>query len=269
MVKKLFKYEIISYLRTLLPFNLILLAVACFTRFIQIFESDFFVYEIIYNSSFFTYCVTVIACFSMVYVKAITHFYKNLYTAEGYLSFTLPVTPAQHIFVKLFTALLFAAVTFVTTVASFAILTAGELGIELVKAGAFLMKKFVEFAGVNSGFYIAEAVVFILVSLCSSFLLYYTCISLGQLAKKNRILAAFGVYFGFYLIEQVFGTLLMIAMIMAENVLDMEKIMMYITENIKIFIHIGLIGGIVIAAALSVLYFFINRFVMSKKLNLE
>lgn len=40
MVKKLMKYELASYMRSLLPFQLILLGIALLHRFVQLFEND-------------------------------------------------------------------------------------------------------------------------------------------------------------------------------------------------------------------------------------
>ncbi|MBQ8338505.1 MAG: hypothetical protein IJY33_05105, partial [Oscillospiraceae bacterium] len=189
MVKKLFKYEFAAYLKTLIPFNIVLLSVALFTRLVQFFETDIaelsFIYDIIITLSVMTYIATIVACFAAVFVMAVIRFYKNLYTAEGYLSFTLPVTPAQHIFVKLTTAVALMGITLVTTIVSFAIATAGELGIEILKAAGYLFKKLVELAGINVWFYALEIFVMLVISSCVSILFYYTCISIGQLFKKN------------------------------------------------------------------------------------
>ena len=99
MVKTLFKYEFKSYLKTLIPFNIVLLSIAAFTRLIQFFDLDIVGYDVVYDIVFalatMTYVLAIVACFAAVFVMAIIRFYKNLYTAEGYLSFTLPVTPGQ------------------------------------------------------------------------------------------------------------------------------------------------------------------------------
>ena len=58
MVKKLMKYELASYMRSLLPFQLILLGIALLHRFVQLFENDgdaywtffFILYRHIHNS---------------------------------------------------------------------------------------------------------------------------------------------------------------------------------------------------------------------------
>ncbi len=273
MVKKLFKYEFAAYLKTLIPFNIVLLSVALFTRLVQFFEIGIvelrFIYEIIITLSIITYVATIIACFAAVFVMAVIRFYKNLYSAEGYLSFTLPVTASQHIFVKLATAVALMGLTLVSTIVSLAIATAGELGIEILKASGYLAKKFVEAVGVNGCFYVVEIIVILVASLCTSILFYYTCISIGQLFKKNRILGAFGVYFIFYLASQILSGIFMISWTLATSVLDFAAIGEFIENNITWLLHLLFIGSAVLYAAVGTAYFFVNRFIMSKKLNLE
>ncbi len=273
MVKKLFKYEFAAYLKTLIPFNIVLLSVALFTRLVQFFETDIaelsFIYEIIITLSVMTYVATIVACFAAVFVMAVIRFYRNLYTAEGYLSFTLPVTANQHILVKLVTAVALMGLTLVTTIVSLAIATAGELGIEILKAAGYLVEKFVEAVGVNGCFYVVEIIVILVVSPCVSLLFYYTCISLGQLFKKNRVLGAVGVYFIFYFASQILSGIFMVAWNIAVFSLDFEAIGQFIEDNIEWLLHLLFIGSAVLYAAVGAAYFFVNRFIMSKKLNLE
>lgn len=273
MVKKLFKYEFAAYLKTLIPFNIVLLSVALFTRLVQFFEIKIegleFIYDIAISLSTITYVATIIACFAAVFVMAVIRFYRNLYTAEGYLSFTLPVTASQHILVKLTTAVALMGITLVTTIVSFAIATAGELGVEIFKAAGYLFKKLIELAGINIWFYALEIFVLLVISFCVSVLFYYTCISIGQLFKKNRVLGAVGVYFIFYFASQIISGIFMVAWNIAALSLDFAAIAEFIEANITWLLHLLFIGGAVMYAAVGVAYFFVNRFIMSKKLNLE
>lgn len=273
MVKKLFKYEFASYLKTLIPFNIVLLSIAAFARLLQFFDLDIpvydVIYEIVFGLSIITYVLAIVACFAAVFVMSVIRFYKNLYTAEGYLSFTLPVTPAQHIFVKLVTAVALMGLTFVSAIVSFAIFSAGELGVETVKAGGYLLKKLYEVTGISLWFYIVELLVLITVSLCTSLLFYYTCISIGQLFKKNRILGAFGVYFMFYVATQILSGALMIIYTFVIPTLDLQKVETFISRNIIAILHFAFIGSAVLYAVVAIAHYFVNRFIMTKKLNLE
>ena len=121
MVKKLLKYEILAYLRVWLPVELILLAVATFARLLQFLESDQVIYEIAISLITIMYIGCISASIVFTYIFAFIRYYKNLFTSEGYLSFTLPVTPAQHIWVKLLTSVLFTVGSAVVAIISFMI----------------------------------------------------------------------------------------------------------------------------------------------------
>lgn len=269
MVKKLFKHEISFYFKRLLPFYIILLSIAVFSRFIQNFEVDFFVYDIIYGSSIITYFIMNFAALAAVMINAVVRFYKNLFTNEGYLSFTLPVTATQHIFVKLLTAMLFSGITFLIMLVAFMFFSLGDLFTEVCKAVAYLIKNLVNTVGVDAVFYIIEFVLLLIASYGFTLFIYYTCITIGQLAKKNRIAAAFGVYLIFYLIEQAVGTIIMI-IFSAVSLSDYwSNIADYIIDNIRSFAHIGLVGLILSSLVGSLILFIIDRHIITKRLNLE
>ena len=273
MVKKLFKYEFASYLKVLIPFNIVMLSVALFSRLIQFFDMDVPVYSIIYNIVFgistMTYFLSMAACFSAVFILAVIRFYKNLYSAEGYLSFTLPVTASQHIFVKLATALALGAITLVSIGVSFAIFSAGDLGIELFKAAGYLLKLITKEIGIHFWLYVLEAIILIIVSIATSLSFYYTCISIGQLFKKNRILGAVGVYFIFYVATQIIGGIVMFSYTIAVSSINMQKVYEFIENHYIGLIHAAFLVGILIYAAVGIGHFFANRYIMTKKLNLE
>lgn len=269
MVKKLFKYEIFYYVKRLLPFYIVLLSVSAFTRIIELFERDALVFDIVYTSSIIAYVVALIASVTAPFILAIMRFYKNLYTAEGYLSFTLPVTPTQHIFVKTATAMLFDVISLALTILSIVIISLGDLGYEIGEAIKYLFRIYFEKLEVHGGFYIAEVVILLFIASLFSLFVFYTCITVGQLAKKNRVAASVGVYFGFYLIEQIIGTICVILVAVVSEQEWWLRFIEKVIKEIKTYIHIGLLGYIVILAVIGTGFFFINRRIMRKKLNLE
>lgn len=269
MVKKLLKYEFISYLRTLTPMYLILLAIGLFNRVLQFFENDHFSYDIVFISSLIALIISAIVCLVMTEVIGITRFYKNLYSSEGYLSFTLPVTAGQHLFTKLFTLIVFTLLAFVATLASLSIAAMGEMLVEIFKAAGYLFKQAYEMIGIHTVFFIIEVIVMLLVALIYGYLLYYSCITIGQTAKKNRILAAFGVYFVYYAITQVFGTIIAIVGMIFGQAGVFEALGRVFEQHPIPAMHGVFLICTVFYAALAVAFYFINRYFMNKKLNLE
>ncbi len=272
MVKKLFKHEITSYLRLWLPAQAVLFAIAIFMRILLFFENDGAVFGITFGSSVFLYAVAIIAAIGITEVFAIVRFYKNLFTHEGYLSFTLPVSPFQHIFAKVGTAVLFSVLTFVAILVSAMIVTSGEMLVEIFRAMGYMLKEaFHTLNGFHLTLYGLELTVCTVISMAGTILFYYTCIAIGQMAKKNRVLAAFGVYFGFYVLSQIISTVFTIVLALFPNLLEnlLEDIALFAESHPYAFVHLLFISMTLISAAVSALYFFITHLIIRKKLNLE
>ena len=270
MVKKLFKYEFFSYARTLLPINLILIGISIMGRLIQFLENDGIPYRILFNSTQLAVGIAITASLLLTFVIAIVRFYRNLFGAEGYLSFTLPVTPAQHIWVKLATASLFLVITVFSILLSLAIMTAGEYLVEIFKAIGYLLKQFFDYLKADTVFYLLEFLLALAVSVAYSYLLFYTCIAIGQRSKKNRILMAGLAYFVFYMIGQAIATVLIIILAILDSSTELlYHTLCWIVKNPIPSVHIVFIASIVIYAALSVACFCFTHYTVKHKLNLE
>lgn len=268
MVKKLIKYESTAYARTMLPMLIIVLGIGLLTRFVQFFENGSDAYSIVNVSSIVALVISIIVAIVMTVFVGITRFYKNLFTNEGYLSFTLPVTPSGHIFAKLIVAVLFEIVTLLTCAASAAIACAGDLLHEIIKAANYLMNGYFKSLGGHGAFYIVEAIILLLCASVAKYLLFYACISVGQLANKNRVLLAFGVFFGYYFAMQILGT---IFIIVADSCFDAltDEISCFASNHPFAFVHCMmwiLIASEIVAA---LIYYFVSRYIIKRRLNLE
>ena len=268
MVKKLIKYDFASYMRLLLPVQLILLGIAALNRLIQLFEdSGSAVYEIVFGSSVFLYVVSIIVALVLTFVVSIVRFYQGMYTNEGYLNHTLPVSPTQHILSKLIVSVLFYLGTFLAVFLSFMIVTLGEMNIEIFKAAGYLFNQIYMAYGGSAVLYILEIILLVLAAIISTTLCIYFCISVGQLAQKRKILLAFGVYFGLYVAGQIIGTILIIIFATVGPYV-VNGLRDWAVQNFSAFLHISFTGGIVIELIGALVYFLLTRFFMSKKLNL-
>ena len=269
MVKKLFKHEFLSYARVMALVYGILLTVAVATKLIFIFESDTTVYQIISGFTALIFFVSVFAALGFSFVMGIIRFYRNLFTAEGYLSFTLPVTVEQHILVKAITAVAVNAVTAMMVALSCLITLSGEefayfwQELQLIWDGVYYL------AGDHTVFFCIEMAILMLIGSFTSIMLYYTCISIGQMAKKNRVLAAVGVYFAYYILTQIVSTVFSVALSIFAASGGLEDVGYWITEYPCETIHIVMCSSIALSLVFLLVEFIINRAIMRKKLNLE
>ena len=165
MVKKLFKHEIVSYLGLLVPVYLILLGVGAMGRVIQSYEADTTIYYLLRGSSLAAFFVTVFAAILLTTIFCILRFYKNFFTGEGYLTFTLPITTTQHLLAKPGVALLAEVATLIVILLSASVLTAGEWFIEILKAANNLLSfVLAETGALHFGLYVAEFILLLLMA---------------------------------------------------------------------------------------------------------
>lgn len=269
MVKKLLKYEFSAFGKSILPMEIILIAIAAFQRVLQLFENDSTTYTIFNVSSIIMLVVAMIVCIVMTVALCIVRFYKNMFTAEGYLTLTLPVTHTQHIFAKLITAVCACVASVISVIVAGIIATAGDVFHEIVKAGVYFLKLMQNEIHWHLSAYALEIIVLLIVAIASNFLLYYTCMTIGQMAHKNRVLASFGVYFAYYILTQILGTIFIIVFVAIRNTPFMVAIFNWLGKHPIGGIHIFLCSFIVISAILGVVFYFITKYVMKHKLNIE
>lgn len=269
MVGKLFKHECISYCRTAVPICSLLLIISIFGRILQMFENDTVVYDII---SGITYGSFFIFCFASVFavlVFGVVRFYKHLFTAEGYLTFTLPVTVNQHIFIKLITYLLFQTISFITIIISVGFMFRFEFLVEIVKAINYLLYQIPDMNFIHIVLYTLGILLLSLFSFSNTILLYYCCISIGQTAKKHRVGFSVGVYFIYTIIVQTISSVISVVAGVLLADYDITPIIEYIKNNLISFIHIVMWSLVLFSMLYSLIGFLIVRYILVKKLNLE
>lgn len=266
MVKKLIKYDFKAFAKVMLPVEIVMLGVALLYRIVAIFENDSVAYDIFNVSAIIILVIAAVTALLMTFIFSIVRFYKNLFTTEGYLSFTLPVTAGAHIISKLIVSLIFDLITLLTLFVSFFIATFGEVFSECLKAGLFLYGKAFDTLHGDLVLYTIELIVLVIAASVAAHLLTFMCVAVGQTAKKHKILLAVGIYFGIYVLKQILGTIF----ITTGTVTDMfDNIRVFISNHPRGAIHSFF--GIMFAVELvfSVVYFFVARSMMKKKLNLE
>ncbi|MBQ6948030.1 MAG: hypothetical protein IJN42_08270 [Clostridia bacterium] len=272
MVKKLFKHEILSYLRLLIPVYIALAGIAAMGRIIQFFEADTIYYSLLRGSSLIAFGLAAGVSLLLTAIFYILRFYKNCFTGEGYLTFTLPVTTGQLLFTKLAVAVLTVVTTATAIVLSTCLLFAGEWLVELAKAALYLLRGAVEYFGITHiCLFAAEGLLLLLVTVIAEVLLYYTCISVGQTFRKNRILAAVGIYFAWYLLMQVVSTVfsMFFSFFMMAELPIVEQLMLWMEQNVAPTIHIFLCGYSVFMMIYGGLEYLVTYLAIRKKLNLE
>ena len=209
------------------------------------------------------------AVFSAILVYG--RFYKNFFTDEGYLTFTLPVKHSvllnSKIILSMVTTIATGFVIFLSLGLFFSIgLFSTEFGADLSGIFSEGTLIFNETAAAYILIFILEFILFALLSTLLSCLCIFVCITIaGILVKKAKILAAIGIYYGAKVVYS-FN-----ARIISYLVLDRYSYRTHFMSDQEITRAMALLGlGIIVLTAIgcALLYVF-EHWMLSKKLNLE
>ncbi|MCI7126370.1 MAG: hypothetical protein MR935_09295 [Agathobaculum sp.] len=267
---KLLKYEWKACARTCLPLYGAVLVISIINRLFGLFRKspmpDNRWIELIGMLMGFVYFGIMVAVAVVTTVLLIQRFYKSLLGDEGYLMFTLPVTPAQHIWAKTIIAVVMCALACVVSVCSILILADGMNG--LVGLGGL----FQEIARMVSAKPIAlvyglEAMLWMTISAVCGILFIYLCIALGHLAKKHRVAMAVVWYF-------VLSSVLQFAAVGLVYLLD-ESPLYYLllgwSEGMPqaATFHVSMLTVCLLELIPTAVFFFGTQYILKNRLNLE
>lgn len=199
------------------------------------------------------------AMFALIFVAwwlSIKRFYRTLFTREGYLTFSLPVSPMQIIWAKLLSALI--AMFFAS------IVSALSLSLFFIGWDANFMEALGEVFGeiyqFFYDFYMSEPLILVgnilltIVNIPLSLLVIYALISVGQLFTNHRLGITIGIGFALYLAYS-FISLLVFTPIQ------------YYLEEVG-YPHVWNWIMIAIDLAIDVGCFFLVRYILKNKVNL-
>lgn len=222
MLGKLFKYEFKSTAKVMLTLYAILIVTTLIGT-LGLYATvgtanDVFdrspLLSLLLITAIIIYILAVFAVFVVTYVYMCTHFYKTMYSAQGYLTHTLPVNPLTTFHVKLATSfvwmflsvlLLFGSIFLLLTGASH-----GEIWTELsVEFRTEILREFAA-TGVSIGGFIFEIFVSLVFS-CLSYLLWvYASASIGQLFSTNKVTASIVAGVVLYFAQQIISLIVML-----------------------------------------------------------
>ena len=270
MLKKLFVHEWKESWRLVGLFNLIVIGLTLIGSFFlnnetwnAMDKNEFIALSVFTYLMFF---IASVAALSMVVTfYFFIRFYRNLYTDQGYLMHTLPVTPHQLIWSKTFVAGIWMLISSVVMVGSvFALIFAAIPDEERSEFWSDFFSIF-EFADFDARAIVIVIlyILLILVSQLMSIFMGYASISIGQTFKKQKILGAIGIYIGIYMLIQTVSSYLSMFITMA---IDPYTVSNFDEMNFMITFILILL---VVMAALAAGFYFVTHYIMKNKLNLE
>ncbi len=254
MLKKLMKYDMKSLNRFLIIIHAFLLlsiiaANVFFFFFISVDSSSIFFFTLL-----FLYIFMIAGTSFATSILIAVRFYKNLYSDEGYLTFTLPVTKSQILISKILTGTLWVYINQVFIFVSIATL--------MIPGKHTIIRTLSAIPGFSSpGRIILGFLLFLLVDAVSTTTMIYASITIGQHFHGHPILGSIVTYFGLQTVCSIIVyAVLFLTGIGFQPVADMSHFS-YVLNTLKI--------SFVFQVITSVILYIVTYQMMKKKVNLN
>ena len=196
------------------------------------------------------------------------HFYKTMYTDEGYLTHTLPVSGRELLWSKLIQTVIWSFMTIVVIL--LAILIFGGMGALFAsKEGMVSMAEIRDdihvlieqlrlMGGGSMTAFILSMIYIMVVGIFNGPMMLAGSIAIGQLVGKHRILGSIGAYFGIMTIFQI-----------ASQVVFLPMMLGFEGDNPLPLLTGAYFGIGTLSLVVTVLLYFVTEYLVTKKLNLE
>ena len=214
--------------------------------------------------------LALIAYVLAVQFVTISRFYKNKFTDEGYLTFTLPVNVHQIFVSSLLNVLIWlviSAVVLLTSISLIVIIGAGEhlsnAMHEITIGLGFIQNEMASYPGY--GAYKALTAVQMLAAPIYSVILIMSCITTGSvLSKKHKVLTTVALYYGVTTALSIVTFILTaVPQILLLTAVENYEQNLYLYTNISLGINLGLQVLVAVGA------YFLSAGLMKHKLNLS
>lgn len=268
MLGKLIKYDLKATAKVFLLLHAVYLAVCIVSRPLFMDRLDFngdqdlLIAQIIIFSS--AMILVVVAANSGTWLIFTFRYYRNLFSREGYLTWTLPASGVQHLWAKILYGIILYIADMIIIAAGSIILLTGQ---NVTEAYSSIAEEFTEEFGmsiVTFGIYIF---LFALASGVLAVVYSYFCVTVGQLFPAHRVIGAIAVYFITSFVIQI-ATLLILALtggLTGSSLVEMSE-----AEDaaVSFYLFQGLWQGLFFMFIIAVVQYAATHYIMEKKINL-
>ena len=204
------------------------------------------------------------------------HFYKTMYTDEGYLTHTLPVTKGKLLASKILVSGIWSMLVLIGIMTSVFILVVsfvaalldgydlGEIFREMWDNWPELSAEIRQATGIDLTSYGILTVLSMLIGPFCSMIILDGAISLGQLFTKHRAAMAIVFYIGITILTMVISSVTQ--SILSDNVVYSS---MSDSEIVNQYMNVTVIAGILQNVIFAVILYAVSYLVVDKKLNME
>jgi hypothetical protein len=274
MLGKLFKYEWRSITKLLLPIHGCVLLFALLSRFYfalgggveNLLNSSSGIISVLTGLLIFALVVIISSVVIFTYVYIGYHFYKKVFTDQGYLTNTLPVTPTQLLLSKGLAAVPWLLIDILVIIISCLILAGTK---DLFSSFRLVWPVMLSQMG-QMPLLVALTIFAIILSPFQMIITLFFSVTVGNLASTHKVLASIAAYIGIYILQQIFGFIELIIIGFSNYGTFMNAdLATNATISIDTYLNPVLAVNIIFCILLMIACWIGSRYILSKKLNLQ
>lgn len=239
--------------------------------------NDVSVWDLLSFGVLFLYVIMLIGLNYGMVIYLGVHFYKTMYTDEGYLTHTLPVSKHQILISKILNSALWELLMTAGVVLSVMALMASMIGVFFPEGYSwadlwnmiepemeYVNDTFRDMFGMSMNGYFAMVLVISLISPFCSMTILFGAISLGQLFSKHRVLMAIVSYVGIMIVANLISSTV-------QSAFSVNQMSRYTSDNALVgsYVNVSMWISTALSVAEAVGLYFVSHYVISKKLNME
>ena len=221
-----------------------------------------------------TIMVYIVTLMGVVYGMMIylgVHFYKTMYSDEGYLTMTLPVTPRQLIISKVLNGSIWYGIVCVAMGISVIVLmtammffmgTAMDVPADMQKEMSVFFQELWEVFGIEVVHMIVSVLLMLIITPVSGMMKLFGAITIGQLASKYRALVGILVYFGISVVSSIVAYIISFILNIGSFAIASA------TDGIP-SMTASYDAAVITYLIMAVILYFVSHNILNKKLNME
>lgn len=274
MLRKLIKYEFRATARVMLPLYLVTIVLALLTRGASLWTQQVTFYGLgesvlglLAGLIVIGFILALVATFVVAVVLAVVRFRNNLLTDEGYVMFTLPVSPHSLVCAKLIvSAVWFLGAVVIDVVALVSLVADVAMFQEMGRVFQEVVDNLTAYYLGNGVLFLVELVVLFLVGCAVTCLTFYTPLAIGHSFAQHKMLLSVAFFFAIVVVMNLVSGTAMIAGLPA-----LDHLSFWASGNLSPegLVHGMMWGLIAVEAVYGVVLYCITIRMLHRHLNLE
>lgn len=263
MLGKLIKYNSKSISRIILPLYLVIAATTLMTSIVYIIPFDNTFMKVFQGMTCFVYILSLLALIFGTVISVLIHFYQNSICDQAYFTYSIPANMSLHIIAKTIVGSIW---TFLTILASFLSILlvlfandAKNIRHEIQEIQSEVTKLCTDYLHIPVLVAVLLFILFVIGMLFMQMMIYQLCFAAGQTFQEHKLIGSILAYIIIYTVMQV---VLAIPMLICFLIFGFE--MSSLSAGYSI-----LISDLIVGIIATIVSFYLTKYYLTKKLNLD